>query len=325
MSRDLEVFSKKELKLYKKLVVCFVLVTLASILSVLVYYVTYIKNKDDLSYCQDTGLFRTITGNKIISYTEKGYERINKDESIINLGSALAGDIGICFLGNDFNSGITLSTKVSNYINSYFTVLNRDGVINLSELFQDVGTSPFGGGEITYYPEKIENGIRYSKEWVTKSQLDNRTENYLIDRYKNIFKVDESEIPEQVKEDYGDEEIIGYIPYEEKLSDCMSDKVFEKDGQYFINVKDLEVDGTNGYVYYFEEQTIDLMNLEPSKELREINPDDRFTWIMQDDLTEVKGDWCYTYFKNKHHEELGVIKVKVKGDEAVDIEISGFE
>ena len=322
MNEDLESFSKKELKLYKKLVICFVLVILASILSILVYYTAYRKNKNELSYCQDSGLFRAIKSNKIVSYTEKGFEKISKDEDIESIGSTIGGDIGICFLGNDFSPNASVSDKIKNYVNSYFTILNGNSIINLSEMFKNAEITPFGDGEHIYYPQKVEDGIFYYNEWITEDMLSIFEEDYLNSM---ISVTDTSNIPEEVKENRRGSKILGYIPYSEPVSNFMSDKVFEEDGQYFINVKDLEVDGTNGYVYYFEERTIDLMTLEPSKELREINPDNRFTWIIQDDLTEVKGDWCYTYFKNKHHDELGVIKVKVKGNEAVDIEINGFE
>lgn len=317
---NLEDFSESELKTYKKLCFYLIVISVLAIISIVFYYISYRYNENRLMYCYDTGLYKTIKGNQIIAYTEDSEEAISKNESIKAISEQYASSICLYFLGKDFDSNLKFSGNCTNYVKVYLDQINTESIINIGDYFNGIEYNSFiGSDELLYYPYKIENGIRYSRHWVTNN------ESMSVTDFNNITDKIKSEIPEQVRRDYGDDEIIGYIPYEEKLSDCMSDKVFEKDGQYFINVKDLEVDGTNGYVYYFEEQTIDLMTLEPSKELREINPDDRFTWIMQDDLTEVKGDWCYTYFKNKHYEELGIIKVKVKGNEAVDIEISGFE
>lgn len=321
MGKDLESFSKKELQLYKRLSLGFITVLVIAVISCILYYFVLLSSKHKLMYCQDTGLYRTISENKIISYTEEGTNEITKENNIKSIAIKVAGNIGIYFLGSDFNKEYC-SQDVHEYVQAYLVLRDNSSEINLSEMYSGIELEKYSD-EFIYYPEKVENSTRYTKEWVTKSELS--SDIHSKEHFDKMIKVSQSEVPKEIQEDFEGEQIIGYIPYEEKLSDCMSDKVYEKDGDYFINVKDLEVEDTYGYVSYFGEQAIDLMSLEPSQELREINPDNRFTWIMQDELTEVKGDWCYVYFKNKHHEELGVVKVKVKDNQAVDIEISGME
>lgn len=314
-NEDLERFSGKEIRKFKILVIASIIVMLCAVVSILLYLTVRYSTKKKLSYCQDTGLYRTISNNEITSYSFDNSEVVNKSDKIESIGRELAQDIALCISGKEFSTNVDYTSDSISVINNLIEELDYDSPLNLSELFPEAELQVYGDGEHVYYPEKIEGSVRYSREWLTESSM-----NLLGYSDNDITKTDA--IPDRVVNDLGPN-VIGYIEYRDDMSMYLDDKIYTKDNHFFINIEDLHVEGTDSYINYFGEKHIDLLNLEPTKSLRLLNPGDRFTWIMT--TSEVKGNWCYIYFSNKYSDDLSVVSVKVSSDKVTDVKIQGFE
>lgn len=311
---ELENFSKKEIKNFKILCTILLVIVIAAIVSIGVYlYIKYTTDRD-LSYCQDTGLYRTIQNDKVLRYTSDDSKLNNYNDSEV-IATQLAGDISLTLLGNEFTTDIDCSSKVLTYIKTFCSKLNEDSVLCLSDMYPKAYLDPFGDGEHIYYPYKMDETTLYSREWVDEVSLD--ILGYSID---SITK--SSEIPDNVREDFGGE-VLGYVQNEAPISQFMSKDVEYKNGKFYVNVSDLRIDSMHGYIDFFGEKEIDLFSLTPSVELRKINPADRFTWILED--SETDGKWHNMYFSNEYSDTLSVISIKIKNGQAIDIEIKGFD
>ena len=312
---ELESFSEKEVKNFKRLCIFSLIAVILSIISIIVYlYIRYTTERD-LMFCQSTGLYRTIQNNKVIRYTSDESEVLDNENDDRDIAIQLAGDISSTLMGNDFTSDVGCDKKVNKYINTFCNNLNGDSTICLSDLFPEVYMEPFGDGEHIYYPYKMDSKTLYSKEWIDKASLTN-----LGYSLNSIIKT--TEIPDRVKESFGTE-ILGYIPNESSISEFMSKDVKYVDGKFYTDVGNLRVESMYGYIDFFGEQEIDLFALDPSIALRELNPAGRFTWIMEDSKT--KGKWHYIYFSNKYSDTLSVVSVKIESKQVTDIKIQGFD
>lgn len=314
-TEELEKFSEKEIKNFRILCTLSLVVIVVSVISVVIYlYIRYTASRD-LSYCQDTGLYRTIQNDKVLHYTSDDSKLSNYNNSEV-IATQLAGDISLTLLGNDFTTDINCSPKVLTYIKTFCRSLNEDSVLCLSDMFPKAYLEPFGDGEHIYYPYKMDEETLYSREWVDEVSL--AILGYSVD---SIIK--STEIPNNVKKDFGGGEVLGYIPNETPVSQFMSSDIVYEDGKFYVDVSKIRIDSMYGYVDFFGEQAIDLFSLTPSADLREINPEDRFTWILED--SETDGKWHNMYFSNKYSDTLSVISIKIKNGQAIDIEIKGFD
>ena len=178
---DVEKYSEKELKKLKRLSVIFIICLLLSGLSILcLNYLRELKGVK-LRYCLDTGLYRSINSNNdIIIYQDKN---VVKNSSVKENGIQLAGDISLCFLGNELSTECGMSSNVKEYIYNYLDSINGLDYINLSERFEGAENEIFGTYS-GFFPKKIENGQRYFIEWIT--------EGYLNSEELDIEKLDNS-------------------------------------------------------------------------------------------------------------------------------------
>lgn len=313
--KDLERFSEKEIQSFKKLRVLALFIFALSIVSLLVYfYVRYSADKK-LSFCQSTGLYRTINNNKMVIYTSDDTEVIDKELKNEGIAIQLSGDILIPIMGGDFNTDIDCSDNVKTYIADFCNDLNSDSKICLTDLFPEAYLSEFGDGEHIYYPYDIDSTTLYSREWVDKLSM--KTLGYSMDELTKP-----ESIPDEIMEIFGND-VLGYIPCENPISEFMDESVKYEDGKFYVDINDLRVDSQFGYIDFFGERGIDLIQLTPSKELRQINPENRFTWIMED--SETKGEWCTIMFSNEYYKEVSTMSIKVSGDKVTDIKILGFD
>ena len=188
--------------------------------------------------------------------------------------------------------------------------------VDLSELFPDAWKGESGAGETLVCPYKMEDGKILAKEWRI-----NDGSKYLKELGSEFIIVHESNVPKNVSDILGTN--VGYTEIEYDVSSSVSEKVYEKNADYYVSLSDMYIDDGVAFIDYFGDKGVDLMELPPSKELRQINPCERFTWIYE--TSEVKGNWVTISYSNPNFSTLSVIQVKVEDSIVTDIKINGFD
>jgi hypothetical protein len=266
--------------------------------------------------CGNTGLYVSIVDNELIYYDSEalynensngdasGTDKISVD-TIKNFAVSIAlMHRGIEMNYNDFN----MHSGVEEYLDVYLQNLDYGSKINLSDMYEVVG-STIVDGDICYTVNSIDGESVTVRKWLLYEPSDGY-----------YTPADSEDIPYDVS--LISNEFIGYVEETNELSYYIGDNVELSEGSFYLNLNEVSSDGEIE-VNFFGTRIIDTDELEPSLELRRLNPNDRFTWVLGE--TQEFEEHYVVSFRNEYSDSDAEIYVWVDGEEISKVIVEGMQ
>ena len=318
LEEDLETFKEEDFVILGKkgtIVLC----GLLALAGISIGVRLYVNSLERYEYkVTDTGKYAEIN-NGNVSYIENENDS-NDEQRLTEQINYVCSSISSLCCGRKYSGSMEVNGYTEGYLKDLEkTMLNDDNAeICLTDIFGDIDPS-FGGGEISYevYNWADDGTITY-RGWVTSETRP--SEGVTLVNYKDL--------PDEVKKQYGNK-VIGYCEVVMHLSETMGADVYEKEGKYYIQLKDLviiEDEGKNlgSVMYYNHENVVELDTLEPSKTLRRMNLNSRFGYTLSSVDKESKNRYVATFTHDSEDRTASVV-FEIDDYEIKRITMSDFE